>query len=168
MDAWDRDGGEWEELADFSRQGENMHGINFGDFSRQGESPRWSAYGDGGHALNGGAASPSYQGGRPVYSSGAAPSRRFTNNLMAGAEQAPPRTIHDIPPTWDGENPDDMVEPYLKLLSGWLEYHTDSEGTARDANPSVRPRRPQACDQRAKYRSTYRWRLRRSCTGSRP
>ena len=97
-----------------------MHGNNLGDFSRHGESPRWSAYGDGGHASNGGAAAPSYQGGRPAYSSGAAPSRRLTNNLMAGAEQAPPRTIHDIPPTWDGENPADTVEPYLRLLSGWL------------------------------------------------
>ena len=119
FDVWGR-AEEWEELADFSRQGENMHGNNFGDFSRQGESPRWSAYGDGGHASNGGAAAPSRQGGRPAYSGGAAPSWRLTNNLMAGAEQAPPRMVHDIPPTWDGENPDDMVEPYLKLLSGWL------------------------------------------------
>ena len=32
FDVWDRDG-EWEELADFSRQGENMHGNNLGGAS---------------------------------------------------------------------------------------------------------------------------------------
>jgi len=33
---------------------------------------------------------------------------------------APMRVIHDIPPTWSGANPDKELEPYLKLLKGWL------------------------------------------------
>ena len=30
------------------------------------------------------------------------------------------RIIHDIPPTWDGKDPKTQLEPYLKLLKGWL------------------------------------------------
>ena len=30
------------------------------------------------------------------------------------------RIIHDVPPVWDGKDPDNMAEPYLKLLRGWL------------------------------------------------
>ena len=30
------------------------------------------------------------------------------------------RIIHDVPPVWDGKDPDNMAEPYLKLLTGWL------------------------------------------------
>ena len=30
------------------------------------------------------------------------------------------RIIHDVPPVWDGKDPDNQAEPYLKLLQGWL------------------------------------------------
>ena len=30
------------------------------------------------------------------------------------------RIIHDVPPVWDGKDPDNQAEPYLKLLRGWL------------------------------------------------
>ena len=30
------------------------------------------------------------------------------------------RIIHDMPPVWDGKDPYNQAEPYLKLLSGWL------------------------------------------------
>ena len=52
----------------------------------------------------------------------AEPPRRQT---MAGAQhssgEAPPmRIIHDIPPVWDGNQPEKQLEPYMKLLRGWL------------------------------------------------
>ncbi len=31
------------------------------------------------------------------------------------------RIIHDVPPVWDGKDPDNQAEPYLKLLRGWLQ-----------------------------------------------
>ena len=37
-----------------------------------------------------------------------------------GQELPAQRMIHDVPPPWDGKNADDMAEPYLKLLHGWL------------------------------------------------
>ena len=43
---------------------------------------------------------------------------------MAAPEPAvgppPQRIIHDIPPVWDGKDPGNQTEPYLKLLAGWL------------------------------------------------
>ena len=30
------------------------------------------------------------------------------------------RFVHDVPPAWDGKDPENMVEPYLKSLDGWL------------------------------------------------
>ena len=36
-------------------------------------------------------------------------------------EHPPARIVHDVPPTWDGSNPEKELEPYLKLLSGWLQ-----------------------------------------------
>ena len=33
---------------------------------------------------------------------------------------APNRVANDLPPTWDGADPDKQFEPYMKLLSGWL------------------------------------------------
>jgi hypothetical protein len=38
------------------------------------------------------------------------------------------RVIHDVPPTWDGKDPDNQAEPYLKLLRGWLQT-TRSQST---------------------------------------
>ena len=35
-------------------------------------------------------------------------------------EPPPQRIIHDVPPPWDGTDPDNQLEPYLKLLQGWL------------------------------------------------
>ncbi len=41
---------------------------------------------------------------------------------MATPTVEPPaqRIIHDVPPVWDGADPDGQAEPYLKLLAGWL------------------------------------------------
>ena len=30
------------------------------------------------------------------------------------------RIIHDVPPVWDGKDPDNQAEAYLKSLAGWL------------------------------------------------
>ena len=30
------------------------------------------------------------------------------------------RFVHDVPPAWDGKDPENMVERYLKSLDGWL------------------------------------------------
>ena len=30
------------------------------------------------------------------------------------------QVIHDNPPTWNGDHPEKELEPYLKLLEGWL------------------------------------------------
>ena len=38
----------------------------------------------------------------------------------APVEQGPQRFIHDVPPVWDGANPGEQLEPYIKLLKGWL------------------------------------------------
>ena len=53
----------------------------------------------------------------------AAPSRGGTSRTYATGErtEAPPmRVIHDNPPSWSGDHPERELEPYLKLLSGWL------------------------------------------------
>ena len=38
----------------------------------------------------------------------------------ATIEPPPQRIIHDVPPVWDGKDPDNAVEPYLKSMKGWL------------------------------------------------
>ena len=42
------------------------------------------------------------------------------NYFGDNADQPGQRTIHDNPPTWDGKDPDRQLEPYLKLLEGWM------------------------------------------------
>ena len=39
---------------------------------------------------------------------------------MGLSEPPPTRIIHDTPPGWDGSHPDRELEPYIKLLKGWL------------------------------------------------
>ena len=39
---------------------------------------------------------------------------------QSSVEPPPQRIIHDIPPVWDGKDPENQTEPYLKLLAGWL------------------------------------------------
>ena len=31
--------------------------------------------------------------------------------------------MHDVPPEWDGLDPQKNLEPYLKLLQGWLAHN---------------------------------------------
>ena len=35
-------------------------------------------------------------------------------------DHTPHRFIHDVPPSWDGQQPEAQLEPYVKLLEGWL------------------------------------------------
>ena len=35
-------------------------------------------------------------------------------------EGPPARIVHDVPPVWNGKNPETQAEPYLKLLGAWL------------------------------------------------
>ena len=49
-----------------------------------------------------------------------ASSGTYTQVGLAPQEPPAQRIIHDVPPTWDGKDPDNQAEPYLKLLSGWL------------------------------------------------
>eukprot|EP00973_Karenia_brevis_P029485 4067626-Karenia_brevis.AAC.1 len=46
----------------------------------------------------------------------------YDENAVTTAQQEPPpqRMIHDIPPVRGGEKPETELEPYLKLLKGWL------------------------------------------------
>ena len=51
--------------------------------------------------------------------------RREQRQTVTGAvhsqgEAPPMRIIHDIPPVWDGKNPEKELEPYMKTLRGWL------------------------------------------------
>ena len=34
--------------------------------------------------------------------------------------QQPYKVINDVPPSWDGKDPDNQIEPYLKMLHMWL------------------------------------------------
>ena len=43
-----------------------------------------------------------------------------SQNYFDGDDRQPPKFIHDNPPTWDGRDPDKQLEPYLKLLEGWI------------------------------------------------
>ena len=43
----------------------------------------------------------------------------YTTVRRDNVEPPPQRIIHDIPPVWNGKNPDTQAEPYLKLLAGW-------------------------------------------------
>ena len=43
-----------------------------------------------------------------------------TTGIYAGGDAPPMRIIHDIPPVWNGDHADKELEPYLKLLRGWL------------------------------------------------
>ena len=43
-----------------------------------------------------------------------------TGDGSSSSGPPPTRVLHDQPPTWDGKDPDNQVEPYLKLLAGWL------------------------------------------------
>ena len=45
---------------------------------------------------------------------------RVFTAATAAIEPPAQRIIHDVPPTWDGKDPDNQAEPFLKLLSGWL------------------------------------------------
>ena len=50
------------------------------------------------------------------------PTETATIGSVTTASQEPPpmRIIHDIPPCWNGNNPEKELEPYLKLLRAWL------------------------------------------------
>ena len=49
------------------------------------------------------------------------PTRGSSRAFATGARELPPiRVIHDNPPTWSGDSPDKELEPYLKMLRGWL------------------------------------------------
>ena len=51
------------------------------------------------------------------------PQRNASSAFAVGTaiHEAPAqRIIHDIPPTWGGENPADQLEPYVKLMNMWL------------------------------------------------
>ena len=55
---------------------------------------------------------------------GYAPPQRVSANMAVTlpSTHEPPaqRIIHDVPPAWDGKDPDNLLEPYLKSLDGWL------------------------------------------------
>ena len=36
------------------------------------------------------------------------------------AHDGPKRVIHDQPPTWDGKDADNKLQPFVKLLQAWL------------------------------------------------
>ena len=51
---------------------------------------------------------------------GLAPDEAPVYSQVSVVEPPAQRIIHDVPPVWDGKDPDNQAEPYLKLLSGWL------------------------------------------------
>ena len=61
------------------------------------------------------------QGSSPATSQRPAGGRIGTYAVGLSQQEPPPqRIIHDIPPTWDGTKPETDLEPFLKLLRGWL------------------------------------------------
>ena len=47
--------------------------------------------------------------------------KRGTFATMNQSSEPPSaRSVHDVPPSWDGRNPETALESYLKLLAGWL------------------------------------------------
>ena len=61
-------------------------------------------------------------GGAPTTDRDPRPTETATIGSVTTASQEPPpmRIIHDIPPCWNGNNPEKELEPYLKLLKAWL------------------------------------------------
>ena len=61
-------------------------------------------------------------GGAPTTDRDPRPTETATIGSVTTASQEPPpmRIIHDIPPCWNGNNPEKELEPYLKLLRAWL------------------------------------------------
>ncbi len=58
---------------------------------------------------------PNRRGGRP--------SRSYMTGDGTATEEAvhpPPRILNDVPPQWDGSDPENQLDPYVKLLKGWL------------------------------------------------
>ena len=50
-----------------------------------------------------------------------APNMATSTGVDPGFDMAPPsRIVHDVPPVWDGKDPVKMLEPYVKVLKGWL------------------------------------------------
>ena len=43
-----------------------------------------------------------------------------TRVTISGQEPPPQRIIHDVAPSWGGNDPEKELEPYLRLLKGWL------------------------------------------------
>ena len=51
--------------------------------------------------------------------------RNYPNSSNSGSQRefthdGPKRVIHDQPPTWDGKDADNKLQPFLKLLQAWL------------------------------------------------
>ena len=67
------------------------------------------------------------------------PPRSFAAVTLSGQEPPPTRIVHDIPPTWGGENPEKELEPYLKLLKGWLACLLYTSPSPRDQRGSRMP-----------------------------
>ena len=50
-----------------------------------------------------------------------APAIGTSTGVNPGLQEPPPsRIVHDVPPTWDGKDPAKNLEPYVKVLKGWL------------------------------------------------
>ena len=90
----------------------------------QNQSEVYPQFSQGGQAV---VPSPDY--GTPFQHSGPPPEYPPPPSFPAGPqarpsifqnESQPQRVVHDQPPSWDGSDPDRQVEPYLKLLMGWL------------------------------------------------
>lgn len=62
----------------------------------------------------------SFDSVRSPYTPPAVYQQHGAHSAERGAEAPTQRFVHDIPPTWDGKDPDNQVEPYLKSLAGWL------------------------------------------------
>ena len=62
-------------------------------------------------------AEPAWQAGPPWWQNQRPSSKSFFGDH---GDHPAPKAIHDNPPTWDGKDPDRQLEPYLKLLEGWM------------------------------------------------
>ena len=61
---------------------------------------------------------PSTAHGQPSSSQEGEPRSRTFAVTQPQIEPLAQRIIHDVPPVWDGKDPDNQAEPYLKLLAG--------------------------------------------------
>ena len=114
-----QDGDPW---ARDEAEDEQQESDQYSSISRSSGSNRWTRYRPGVAEMPG--PPPGYERAPPPRGRGRsfnAPTIGTSTGIEPGLDMAPPsRIVHDVPPVWDGKDPVKMLEPYVKVLKGWL------------------------------------------------